>query len=30
VVLKDFRRDYNQDRPHRKLGYLSPNQWIEK
>jgi transposase InsO family protein len=30
VVIEDFRRDYNQDRPHSRLGYLSPNQWIEK
>jgi hypothetical protein len=30
VVIEDFRIDYNQDRPHSKLGYLSPNQWIEK
>ena len=30
VVLEDFRCDYNQDRPHSRLGYLSPNQWIEK
>lgn len=30
VVLEDFRRDYNQDRPHSRLGYLSPNQWIEQ
>jgi transposase InsO family protein len=29
VVIEDFRRDYNEDRPHSKLGYLSPNQWIE-
>ena len=30
VVIEDFRIDYNQDRPHSRLGYLSPNQWIEK
>ena len=30
VVIEDFRIDYNQERPHSKLGYLSPNQWIEK
>jgi transposase InsO family protein len=30
VVIEDFRRDYNEERPHSKLGYLSPNQWIEK
>ncbi|MGA2876663.1 MAG: integrase core domain-containing protein [Nitrososphaerales archaeon] len=28
VVIEDFRRDYNQDRPHSKLGHLSPNEWI--
>ncbi len=30
VVIEDFRVDYNQNRPHSKLGYLSPNQWIEQ
>ena len=30
VVIEDFRLDYNEDRPHSKLGYLSPNQWIQK
>jgi transposase InsO family protein len=30
VVIEDFRLDYNQNRPHSRLGYLSPNQWIEK
>jgi transposase InsO family protein len=30
VVIEDFRLDYNQNRPPSKLGYLSPNQWIEK
>ena len=30
VVIEDFRIDYNQDRPHSGLGYLSPNQWIAK
>ena len=29
LVIEDFRHDYNEDRPHSKLGYLSPNQWIE-
>lgn len=24
VVIEDFRRDYNHDRPHSKLGYQSP------
>jgi transposase InsO family protein len=24
VVIEDYRRDYNQRRPHSKLGYLSP------
>jgi transposase InsO family protein len=24
VVIEDYRRRYNQDRPHSKLGYLSP------
>jgi putative transposase len=30
VVIEDFRIDYNENRPHSRLGYLSPNQWIEK
>jgi putative transposase len=30
VVIEDFRLDYNENRPHSRLGYLSPNQWIKK
>jgi putative transposase len=30
VVIEDYRRHYNQHRPHSKLGYLSPRQWIER
>ena len=29
VVIENFRIDYNQDRPHSRLGYLSLNQWIK-
>lgn len=27
VVIEDFRRDYNEDRPHSRLGYLSPKRF---
>jgi putative transposase len=27
VVIEDFRRDYNEDRPHSRLGYLSPRRF---
>jgi hypothetical protein len=27
VVVEDFRRDYNEDRPHSRLGYLSPRRF---
>jgi transposase InsO family protein len=27
VVIEDFRRDYNEDRPHSRLGYLSPTRF---
>lgn len=27
VVIEDFRCEYNHDRPHSKLGYMSPNRF---
>ena len=29
VVIEDFRRDYNQDRPHSRLGYQSPARYAQ-
>jgi hypothetical protein len=28
VVIEDYRRQYNQRRPHSKLGYQSPAQFV--
>ena len=30
VVIEDFRREYNQYRPHSRLGYLSPNRFATR
>ena len=30
VVVEDFRRDYNQQRPHSKLGYASPAEYAAR
>ncbi|PHX85281.1 MAG: hypothetical protein CK538_07685, partial [Opitutia bacterium] len=27
VVIEDFRQDYNAERPHSSLGYLSPHRF---
>ena len=28
VVIEDFRQDYNAERPHGSLGYLSPQRFV--
>ncbi|MSU64620.1 MAG: transposase, partial [Opitutus sp.] len=28
VVIEDFRLEYNAERPHRSLGYLSPQRFV--
>ena len=28
VVIEDFRQDYNAERPHSSLGYLSPQRFV--
>ena len=28
VVIEDYRREYNQRRPHSQLGYVSPEQFV--
>ena len=28
VVIEDYRNQYNQQRPHSKLGYLSPQRFV--
>ena len=28
VIIEDFRLDYNAERPHRSLGYLSPQRFV--
>ena len=30
VVVEDFRRDYNQERPHSRLGYASPAEYAAR
>jgi transposase InsO family protein len=30
VVIEDYRKEYNHHRPHSKLGYLSPKQYVEQ
>lgn len=30
VVIEDYRKDYNQNRPHSKLGYKSPEQYVRE
>ena len=30
VVIEDFRQDYNAERPHSSLGYLSPQRFATK
>ena len=30
VVIEDYRRHYNEKRPHSRLGYLSPAAWVQR
>ena len=27
TVIEQYRRDYNETRPHSSLGYLTPHEW---